>query len=317
MSLLSRWDKIWARLGFGEGARDKHPAASEAAVVEPAWKTAQRAENTSRRVVLDAADFDNLKEMHSHFYTLASGSLERSKFAAETIQKASAAIAVLYTGVLAYVFSVTDNPLPVRGILAPAFLGVAVVLSSIYLTYVVAPRTIDPAWSLTSTALEQRSYVRLNAFINETRAIVTRQIGLLGSALAALFVGLAYIALPFVGVPPVFTSPITEATVKSEAPWPSPDPIASGLPTELAVELYKQQVSEAVSRRAQARTPSRAAEPGSYLMVLAVVGALVVAAGSKLPLRPKALPPDSSKGAGNDTGPLPDSQHGTAANDKT
>lgn len=292
MSIWTGWHKISVWLGFGEGGRSEHPSPGEAADEEPAWKTAQRAENTSRRAALASAEFDNLKEMHSQFYTLASGSLDRSKFAAETIQKASAAIAALYTGILAYVFSVTDNPLPLRGVLAPAFLGVAVVLSSIYLTYLVAPRAVDPAWNLpNSDAFEQRAYVRLNAFIQETREIVIGQIGLLGSSLAALFVGLAYIALPFVGVPPLFASPITEATVKSEAPWPAPDPVASGLPSELAVELYKQQVAEATSLRAEARKPSGATEPGTYVLVLAVAGVLVTAVGWKLPLRPKAHPP--------------------------
>src|SRR5690349_11136386 len=118
-----------------------------------------------RRGTLADAEFANLKEMHGHFYTLASASLERSRFAAETIQKASAAIAALYTGVLALVFSVTDNPLPLRGILAPIFLGLAVVLSSMYLTYIVAAPQIDPAWNVKARALKPRAYLRLNTFI--------------------------------------------------------------------------------------------------------------------------------------------------------
>jgi hypothetical protein len=280
--------RISASLGLGGAAQMEASSARETQTAEPAWKGAQRTENASRRVALANAEFENLKEMHGHFYTLAAGSLERSKFAAETIQKASAAIAALYTGILAYVFSVTDSPLPLRGVLAPVFLGAAVVLSSVYLTYLVAPRDVDPAWNLPDgVALEQRAYKRLNAFIMETRAIVTWQFGLLGSALAALFVGLAYIVLPFVGVPQAFASPATEATVKAAAPWPAPDLVASGLPVELSAELYKQQIAETAALRAEARKPSAAHEPGSYVLFLALTGVLVTAVGWKLPLKPK------------------------------
>lgn len=262
---------------------------------DPEWlKQSQRAENVSRRASLQEANRANLKEMHAQYYALAIGSLERSRFAAETIQKASAAIAALYTGVLAYVFSTTDNPLPLRGLIAPVFLGAAVVLSSIYLAYIVSAPKIDPSWHVQTAAPEKKAYARLNTFIHDITEIVHRQIGLLGMALAALFVGLSSIALPFLGVPAIFaTQSTTTATVENLTPWPTLDPAGADLPVELATELYKQQLVEAASTRAKEAAPNASREPTSYFIVLLLGGILITALGYLLPLEGKAYETDS------------------------
>ena len=253
---------------------------------DPQWlDKSQREENVARRAGVASADAANLKEMHDRYYDLAFGSLDRSKFAAETIQKASAAIAALYTGVLALVFSVTDNPLPLRGIIAPIFLGVAVVLSSVYLTYLVTPPRIDPAWDLQSAAREKKAYARLNTFIDDTSAIVKRQIELLGCSVSALFVGLAAIALPFLGVPQAFTGAPAGDVARVVTDWPKLDPVAAGLPPELSVELYKQQVAEAAAQRANEQKPAAIPEPIGYFWFLLGTGTAITLAGALLPLR--------------------------------
>ncbi|MHA7181324.1 hypothetical protein ACX80J_14560 [Arthrobacter sp. MDB2-24] len=262
---------------------------------DPEWlNQSQRAENVSRRASLESADTANLNQMHAQYYALAIGSLERSKFAAETFQKASAAIAGLYTGVLALVFSTTGNPLPLRGLVAPVFLGAAVVLSSIYLTYIVSAPRIDPSWNVQYAAREKKAYARLNTFIQDVTAIVNRQIGYLGMALAALFVGLSGIALPFLGVPALFANDpaaTSTATTETPAPWPTLDPAGSGLPVELATELYKQQLVETAATRASEAAPAAPEEPGMYLLVLFAAGALITASGYALPLKGKQVTP--------------------------
>ncbi|MFJ5697192.1 hypothetical protein [Arthrobacter sp. NPDC093139] len=253
---------------------------------DPDWlDMSQGEENVARRAGIASADAANLKEMHDRYYDLALGSLDRSKFAAETIQRASAAIAALYTGVLALVFSVTDNPLPLRGIIAPIFLGVAVVLSSVYLTYLVSPPRIDPGWDVQSAAREKKAYARLNTFIDDTSAIVKRQIELLGCSLAALFVGLAAISLPFLGVPQAFTVAPDGDAARIVTDWPKLDPVAAGLPSELSVELYKQQVAEAAAQRANEQKPGAIPEPIGYFWFLLGTGTVITVAGALLPLR--------------------------------
>lgn len=263
---------------------------------DPEWlNQSQRAENVSRRASLESADTANLNQMHAQYYALAIGSLERSKFAAETIQKASAAIAALYTGVLALVFSATDNPLPLRGLVAPVFLGAAVVLSSIYLTYIVSAPKIDPSWNVRYAAREKKAYARLNTFIQDVTGIVNRQIGYLGMALAALFVGLSGIALPFLGVPALFVdepAATSAATTEVPTPWPTLDPAGSGLPVELATELYKQQLVETAAARASEAAPTASKEPGMYLLVLFAAGTLITALGYVLPLKGRLATPD-------------------------
>jgi len=103
-------------------------------VMYNAWSTANR-----------DADASNLAKFHDTMTTLAIGSVDRARAGAELVQKASAALVTLYTGVLALVFSVTNNPLPPRGVLAPVFLGLAVVLSTAYIAYLEPTTGYNPA----------------------------------------------------------------------------------------------------------------------------------------------------------------------------
>lgn len=285
---LSQLRRRLARLLGGAATRTPSSSGLDS---DPEWlNKSQREENVARRASLASADAASLKEMHDRYYNLALGSLERSKFAAETIQKASAAIATLYTGVLALVFSITDNPLPLRGIIAPLFLGLAVVLSTVYLTYLVNPPRIDPGWNLQSAAREKKAYARLNTFIDATSAIVKRQIELLGCALAALFVGLAAITLPFLGVPQIFLETRADSETGPTTDWPKLDPAAAGLPPQLSAELYKQQVAEAAAERANEQRPTSVPEPAAYFWFLLGTGAAITLAGALLPLKAQGKP---------------------------
>lgn len=253
----------------------------------------ERDENVAARKTLRDADIETLKEMHAQFYALASTSVDRSKFAAETIQKSSASIAALYTAVLGVSFSVADHPLPLRGVLAPIFLGLAVVLSTAYLSYIVTPVPVDPGWNIgVAAGREQRAILRLNSFITASAALVNRRIRLLGAALASLLVGLIAIAVPFLAVPGVFSSsPDTPTTSPTAATSGTPDwptaPAATETRDRYAEKLYEQKVLEAAQlREANRMATSPTPEPVSYFVALLLVGAAVVGLGLKLKLKP-------------------------------
>lgn len=143
-----------------------------------------------------AADIENLKKFHDEMYELCAGSVTRNREAADKVQTASAALLAIYTGILGLVFSVTSNPLPLRGILAPMFLGLAVVLATYYLAYVKQTDRKYPGPE-PAIGLERKAMERLNAFIRVTRSVSLRRVGALRAAVISLGVGLAYMALPF------------------------------------------------------------------------------------------------------------------------
>ncbi|MFD1212710.1 hypothetical protein ACFQ36_11745 [Arthrobacter sp. GCM10027362] len=203
------------------------------------------------------ADIANLQSMHEHLYELAAGSPDRAKSAAETVQKASAAIVTLYTGVLALVFSVSGTQLPLRGVLAPIFLGLAVVLSTGYLAYIVreTDKTIltnAEVQALAATeGLEPVAYARLNAFIKISQRLVERRLWMLRASVVSLGVGLVGITLPFLSSSAPVPSGQLQAAIESSMPWPTPTPGATG-PNEQV--LFKAQVDEVASSRLKART---------------------------------------------------------------
>lgn len=71
------------------------------------------------------------KSFVDHIFDVAKGSIDRARAGAEKVQTAATAIAGLYTTVLGVSFSVTEKPLPGRGLIAPIFLGAAIVASTV------------------------------------------------------------------------------------------------------------------------------------------------------------------------------------------
>ncbi len=206
-----------------------------------------------------AADVANLQSFFEVLSSFAIGSVERARAGAELVQKAAGAIATLYAGVLALVFSVSDNPLPARGVLAPAFLGLAVVLSTAYIAY------LGPAIDVTAAGepvrgLEPKTYQRLNIVTEVARGTALLRSAALRASVIALGVGLAYIVLPFV----TLTDDDRSAVVAADqvTAWPSPQ---VDLPDPLDAILYQAQVDEAsVARKAQA-TPTAGDDSGLLL----------------------------------------------------
>jgi hypothetical protein len=262
--------KADAEIALGKAEADKFVA----------WETANR-----------AADVANLDKFHTAMYTVAGGAIERSRSAAELVQKASAAIAALYTGVLALVFSVTNNPLPARGVLAPLFLGLAVVLSTAYVAYL-GPADGSSPGPAPALGLEPKSFQRLNAFIHAANTIVVRRSTSLRASVIALGFGLIFIALPFVS----FTSSTKDpAALPAKPAFPTPAP---GATSELDKLLYQAQLDEVKQARARASAGTGQSNQGAEDIPVLVVGLIVGALGVW-------LLPSAIKGTDDGIDPVP------------
>jgi hypothetical protein len=189
------------------------------------------------------SEFALAKLFHEKVSDVAAGAVERSRDSAKYVQTASAAIATLYTGVLGLVFSVTDHPLPLRGVLATVFLGLSVALAAAYLAFITTPRRLKMfggGASLTEQQLNRTGFLIkwVNATVRDRRWAIRASVLCLGF-------GVAFIPAPF---------------VSSHRPAAVPDaPVAPAIPGEVAssvvtraTQLFEAQAEsyeEAVNKR--------------------------------------------------------------------
>jgi len=163
------------------------------------------------------ADAELGKLFHQTLTDVAKGSVDRSRDSAKYVQTAAAAIAALYTAVLGLVFSVTDNPLPVRGVAAAVFLGLSVALATAYLAYLTKPNP-PPMYagggSLGELQLNRTAFVTnwINAIVNDRRWAIR-------ASVLSLAIGVAFVPAAFVAthrapaVPAAPTAPTIPAQV--------------------------------------------------------------------------------------------------------
>lgn len=249
-------------------------ALARAAATEAATVAEQKADDDDTRALAAAdraADLANLQSFADALTTLAVGAVERARAGADTVQKASAAIVTLYTGILGFVFVASDNPLPTRGVLAPLFLGAAVVLSTAYLAYVDASDASTRGPEAVG-GVEPKVLERVNATVAAASAISVRRSYALRASVVALGVGLVYIVLPFVdlGSP----RPAEPSAAASMPAWPTP---AVSAPVELGAVVYEAQVAEvAAARTAATEASSRPAgvDDTGVVVLLFLVGAV-------------------------------------------
>ncbi len=192
-----------SRPGGAGGAHDRDAQERTGLCCCSTGRGHRRAEGPTRRraplAAADrAADLASLQAFATSLTTLAVGAVDRARSGADTVQKASAAIVTIYTGILGFVFVASDNPLPTRGVLAPVFLGAAVVLSTAYLAYVDG-REASTRGPEAVGGVEPKVLARVNATVAAAAsAISTRRSYALRASVVALGVGLVYIVLPFV-----------------------------------------------------------------------------------------------------------------------
>jgi hypothetical protein len=193
-------------------------------------------------------ELELLTEFHKAIFDVSKASIDRARAGADAVQKAATAILAIYTAVLGVAFSVGDNPLPSRGVVPAVFLGLALVLSTVYLAYLTPARGVDGPPRTAS--LRDAEHYRTQTFILWTREIAQNRRQWLHRSVVALGIALAFLPAPFVGSLPLFDrihrSPSPAVAVR---PWPPPP---SGAQSDLALRkiLYQAQVAEAASARA-------------------------------------------------------------------
>lgn len=220
-------------------------------------------------------DLAQILEVQKGILEVSKGSIERARSSAETVQKAASAVAVIYAAALSVAFSVADHPLPPRGILPGVFLGLAIVLSTVYLAYLTTPGSQSaPPHPLPPGQAAQIE--RAKWFVLWTRGSSMRRAYWLRASVFSLGIGLVALPTPFLGTsratPPAGTS--------SATPWPEA-PLTPQEP-KLREILYQAQVTETAAERA-AKTPSGNDDNDVLIIILGLaVGLAIVFGGPRL-----------------------------------
>lgn len=238
---------------------------------------ADRAFQRSLHTATEAAERELDKLFHETVAEVAKTSIDRARDNAKQVQTAAAAIGALYTGVLGLVFSVTDHPLPVRGVYAPAFLGLAVALATAYLAYLTD--TTPPNRPTGGAELPDLQFNRSAYLVTWVNAAVGARAWAIRASVLSLGFGVALIPAPFVG-----------ASRAGDIPAPATAP---AIPAQIAapvegkaVELFERQFESYVTandeRNAAIEEASKAAvtaaERDRRLNNLAFVLAMLAAA---------------------------------------
>lgn len=215
------------------------------------------------RLAADSVEDELNKAFHQGLMEVSKGALARSAAAAELVQKGSAAIVTLYTAVLALAFSVSDRPLPLRGLLPAVFLGLAVAFATGYVAYVSRiPNTPGPS---PSPLPEEYQLNRTNAFISWVATTALTRAMWLRRAVVSLAIGVLLLPIPFIAFP------LTEASAGTPIEWPPPPTVVDDATTE----LYKAQVAE-TARLRQAQEKATKEDEGGLVALVALFGVFLV-----------------------------------------
>lgn len=205
-------------------------------------KLARLQADEDARLALEKAFVDGVIEV-------AKGSVDRARASAETVQKSAAAIATIYTAVLGVTFSVTDRPLPSRGMVPALLLGGAIVLSTVYLAYLTRPSDdvddVERRDDAHSTLAEV-----VGKYVLWTRTGTMERRHWVRASVLALGFGLLFLPAPFVTFQGAKAGPTAAAPA-----WPAaPTGVAD---RGLAAILYKAQVAETAKARATTAIPRK------------------------------------------------------------
>jgi len=138
------------------------------------------------------------KAIHVAYIEIAKGQIDRIQIRADFVQKASAVIVTLYTGVLTLVFKADSTSLPARGIAPAIFLGLAVVFSAIYFAFVTPPEDLPHPKSTNLLELKQRR--RLDRYILWSRAPALQRRYFLQLSVICLGAGVMFLPAPFLKI---------------------------------------------------------------------------------------------------------------------
>lgn len=145
-----------------------------------------------------AHEYELDKEVQSAYIDIAKGQIERSIKRAEYVQAAASAIMALYTGILALTFSIGSSPLPARGMAPAFFLGLAIVFSAAYVSFIEdAGKIKGPS---PTGLLYERQKTRRNTFIKWTKIIVLQRSNYLRLSVIHLGLGVLFLPAPYLGL---------------------------------------------------------------------------------------------------------------------
>ena len=263
-------------------------ARSDAAIAEVAAEQAFHRSEAAAEAAADRAeahaDYDADRAASTAFngamVDVAKAAIDRARGGADFVQKAATAVFALYTGALTLAFSVSDAPLPARGILPSLFLGMAIVLSSGYLAYLTRAESVPDPDPADGTPQAQLEYTR--TFLSWIAGSVMNRSYFLRSAVVALGLGVVVLPAPFLALPSATTTPTCEqgqeldptANVCLPA-WPAP-PAGTGTDQALRQKLYETQLAETAAARQAARKGATAPPDDTKVMLEVLVAGLAV-----------------------------------------
>jgi hypothetical protein len=218
------------------------------------------------------AELDLTQEFHKGLLEVAKGSIDRARASADTVQKAATAILAIYTGILGVSFSVTNHPLPSRGVIAAAFLGVAVVCSTVYLAYLTTGEGVDEPGPTESE--EDAQMERSRTFIIWARGAAEPRRYWLHVGVVALGVALAFLPAPFVGALPWIGGHDAAREPAKPPSWPAP-PTGTSAQLRLLEIQYRAKIAEAAAARRAAASPATGAAVNRSWWRAALAGLVV------------------------------------------
>jgi hypothetical protein len=169
------------------------------AAVENARTDAQTAVTEARIDADRAAETALFKSIHDAYIQVIQGTLDRSVTRAQFLTGVIGAVSTTYTTLLGINFAVAHNqPAPGRALIPVVFLGLALVLAGLYVSFL--HRTQTTRQLLPSGIGGTIAEDRLKTFMEWTFTGVLARAWALRGALVAFAVGIALIPLPFVKV---------------------------------------------------------------------------------------------------------------------
>jgi hypothetical protein len=215
---------------------DLKASLAETKAEEDHRRTSEQGASESEEAI-DKADLDKELELrgayHQKIAEVAAGATERGRDSAKYVQTAAAALMGAYVALLGIVFSVTGEPLPLRGVYSSFFLALSIALAIAYLAYITRgdkSAAYEPGPTLAETQIK-----RTAAFVKWANAGAAKRRSALRASVAAFAFGVAFIPAAFIG-------PAVETVTATP---PSPPAIPSDVPdaiAEDATRLFREQV---------------------------------------------------------------------------
>jgi hypothetical protein len=149
----------------------------------------------------DAAETDLRAAIQAAYIEVQKAKIDRTYRAADAVTRAAGAIATIYTGLLALVYSVGSTPprpLPARGIAPAMFLALAFFFSVVHVVF--KRRTGKKVDILEAGETWKQQQVRLNRFLQWVDRGALQRAWALRAGIVCLGAGVALLPLPFLAL---------------------------------------------------------------------------------------------------------------------